>query len=135
MIGKSDAEQVRSGAPRWSAKASPEMPFETIAHHAVDFWLCGEDLPQPDNGVTLGREGSIHLMLDEKNNVEGVNRLRHKLQAMLGALGMHEHSLLDHSICLHNGMPIRATAHQAGTVRFGADPLSSALARRELQGT
>jgi choline dehydrogenase-like flavoprotein len=41
---------------------------------------------------------------------------------------MHRHhGLLDHSIYLHKGMPIGATAHQAGTVRFGADPASSAL--------
>ena len=46
---------------------------------------------------------------------------------MLGDLGMHEHHLLDHSIYLHKGMPIGATAHQAGTVRFGTDPRSSAL--------
>ena len=46
---------------------------------------------------------------------------------MLGHLGMHEHHLLDHSIYLHKGMPIGATAHQAGTVRFGTDPASSAL--------
>ncbi len=80
MLGKSDAEQVRSGAPRWAGKVSPEMPFEVLAHHAVDFWLCGEDLPLPDNRVTLGRDGSIHLALDEKNNIEGVKRLRHKLR-------------------------------------------------------
>ena len=46
---------------------------------------------------------------------------------MLGHLGMHEHHLLSHSIYLHKGMPIGATAHQAGTVRFGDDPSSSAL--------
>jgi choline dehydrogenase-like flavoprotein len=127
MLGKSDAEQVRSGAPRWAGKASPEMPFEVMAHHAVDFWLCGEDLPQPDNRVTLGSDDSIHLALDEKNNIEGLKRLRHKLQDMLGHLGMHKHHLLDHSIYMHKGMPIGATAHQAGTVRFGDDPASSAL--------
>ena len=46
---------------------------------------------------------------------------------MLGDLGMHREHLLDHSIYLHKGMPIGATAHQAGTVRFGTDPQSSAL--------
>ena len=54
-------------------------------------------------------------------------RLRHKLQDMLGELGMHPHKLFDHSIYLHKGMPIGATAHQAGTVRFGADPATSVL--------
>jgi choline dehydrogenase-like flavoprotein len=119
----------RSGVMRRASpgKLSPEMPFEVLAHHAVDFWLCGEDLPDPGNRVTLGADGSVHLALDEQNNIEGLKRLRHKLQGMLGKLGMHEHRLLDHSIYLHKGMPIGATAHQAGTVRFGDDPASSAL--------
>jgi len=127
MLGKSDAEQIRANAPRWAGKVSPEMPFEVLAHHAVDFWLCGEDLPLPDSRVTLESDGQIRLTLDEKNNMEGLKRLRHKLQRMLGKLGMHEHRLLDHSVYMHKGMPIGATAHQAGTVRFGADPASSAL--------
>lgn len=127
MLGKSDAEQIHGEAPRWAGAVAPDMPFEVLAHHAVDFWLCGEDLPRPDNRVTLERDGRIRLTLDEGNNIEGLKRLRHKLQHMLGHLGMHEHRLLSHSIYLHKGMPIGATAHQAGTVRFGTDPASSAL--------
>ncbi len=127
MLGKSDSDQIHGEAPRWAGFAAPDMPFEVLAHHAVDFWLCGEDLPDPDNRVTLDHDGNIHLALDESNNVAGLNRLRHKLQGMLGHLGMHEQHLLDHSIYLHKGMPIGATAHQAGTVRFGNDPASSAL--------
>jgi choline dehydrogenase-like flavoprotein len=127
MLGKSDTEQVRGGAPRWAGKVSPGMPFEVLAHHAVDFWLCGEDLPLPDSRVTLGSGGTIRLAIDEKNNIEGSKRLLHKLDGMLGDLGLHPHRLLDHSIYLHKGMPIGATAHQAGTVRFGRDPASSAL--------
>jgi len=127
MLGKSDDEQIRGEAPRWAGKVSPDMPFEVLAHHAVDFWLCGEDLPQPENRVTLDGEGNIHLVLDEKNNTEGVKRLQHKLQGMLGHLGLHPQHLLPRSLYLHKGMPIGATAHQAGTVRFGDDPRSSAL--------
>ena len=127
MLGKSDDEQIRANAPRWAGKVSPGMPFEVLAHHAVDFWLCGEDLPTPDNRVTLEKGGQIRLSLDQNNNVEGVKRLMHKLEGMLGDLGMHKHRLIDHSIYLHKGMPIGATAHQAGTVRFGTDPASSAL--------
>ncbi|BAL88510.1 putative oxidoreductase [Actinoplanes missouriensis 431] len=127
MLGKSDAEQIRANAPRMAGRVSPEMPFEVLAHHAVDFWLCGEDLPDPASRVTLEADGRIRLSLDESNNAEGVKRLRHQLQKMLGDLGMHPHRLLDHSIYLHKGMPIGATAHQAGTVRFGTDPASSAL--------
>ena len=126
MLGKSDDEQIRANAPRWAGKVSPGVPFEVLAHHAVDFWLCGEDLPPPDNRVTLDNEDRIHLALDEKNNIEGLKRLKHKLEGMLGDLGMHAH-LLDHSIYMHKAMPIGATAHQAGTVRFGSDPATSAL--------
>ena len=127
MLGKSDAEQIRANAPHWAGHLAPEMPFEELAHHAVDFWLCGEDLPLPENRVTLDRDGGIHLALDEKNNTEGLKQLRHQLQRRLGDLGMHPHHLLHHSIYMHKGMPIGATAHQAGTVRFGTDPASSAL--------
>ncbi|MFD7438917.1 GMC oxidoreductase [Streptomyces sp. NPDC059861] len=127
MLGKSDAEQIHGEAPRWAGAVAPDMPFEVLAHHAVDFWLCGEDLPQPGNRITLDGDGRIRLTLDEHNNTAGLARLRHKLQQMLGRLGMHEHQLLSHSIYLHKGMPIGATAHQAGTVRFGTHPASSAL--------
>ncbi len=126
MLGKSDAEQIKGEAPRWAAWASPKMPFEVLAHHAVDFWLCGEDLPDPENRAIVDREGRIQLTLNAKNNVAGVKRLKHKLESMLGDLGM-ENRLLDHSLYLHKTMPIGATAHQAGTIRFGTDPASSAL--------
>jgi choline dehydrogenase-like flavoprotein len=127
MLGKSDDEEIHAQAPRWAGKISPNLPFEVLAHHAVDIWLCGEDLPQADNRVTVDSDGAIHLSIDEKNNVEGVKRLRHKLDGMLSNLGMHEHHLLDRSLYLHKSMPIGATAHQAGTIRFGTDPASSAL--------
>ena len=78
--------------------------------------------------MTLEKDGQIRLSLDQSNNTAGVKRLLHKLDGMLGALGLDEHhGLLDHSIYMHKGMPIGATAHQAGTVRFGSDPSSSAL--------
>jgi choline dehydrogenase-like flavoprotein len=126
MLGKSDGEQIRANAPHWVGKASPELPFDTMAHHAVDFWLTSEDLPHPDNRVTVDQEGTIHLAVDSKNNIEGLARLRKRLDGMLSDLGMH-HGLLDHNIYLRKTMAIGATAHQAGTVRFGDDPASSVL--------
>jgi choline dehydrogenase-like flavoprotein len=127
MLGKSDHAMIHAEAPRWAGRLSPDLPFEVLAHHAVDFWLCGEDLPRPENRVTVDKENRVHLALDEGNNVEGVRRLRHRLDGMLEHLGLRRHHLLDHSLYLHKSMPIGATAHQAGTVRFGTDPASSAL--------
>ena len=36
-------------------KFAPTWALGDVAEHAVDFWLSTEDLPQPDNRVTLGR--------------------------------------------------------------------------------
>ncbi len=29
----------------------PEMPFEKMAEHSIDFWLQSEDLPRPENRI------------------------------------------------------------------------------------
>ena len=121
MLGKSDDEEFRAQAPA-GRSAVPRNALRVAGHHAVDFWLCGRTCPQPDNRVTVDRDGAVQLSLDEQNNVEGVQRLRHKLDGMLDQLGMQEHHLLDRSLYLHKSMPIGATAHQAGTVRFGTRP-------------
>ena len=34
-----------------------------MANHSLDFWLTSEDLPDPDNRVTLNRNGNIVLEL------------------------------------------------------------------------
>ena len=45
-----------------------------MARHSLDFWLTSEDLPDPDNRVTLDREGNIVLSY-QPNNEEGHQRL------------------------------------------------------------
>jgi choline dehydrogenase-like flavoprotein len=45
---------------------------------------------------------------------------------MLTDLGMHSQSL-ERNLYLSKKMDVSATAHQAGTVRLGADPQTSAL--------
>ena len=97
-----------------------------VATHAVDFWLSTEDLPSPDNRVTLTTDGSIRLAYTP-NNQEPKERLYHQLKSMLAHLGMHPDHLLPRTGYLKNEIPIAGCAHQAGTVRFGADPATSAL--------
>ena len=88
---------------------------------------AGRTSRSPTTGSRWTATGRSISSLDEQNNIEGVKRLRHKLDGMLDKLGMHKHHLLDRSLYLHKSMPIGATAHQAGTVRFGRDAASSAL--------
>ena len=53
MVGKSQADDVprREAAARRSSRRSGRST--TSPRHAVDFWLSTEDLPRPDNRVTL----------------------------------------------------------------------------------
>jgi choline dehydrogenase-like flavoprotein len=124
MLGKSHGETIAAEAGSW-ALSIPEMPFDVMAEHAVDFWLTSEDLPDPGNRVLYDREGKVILDLTE-NNMEGHRRLQAKLKDILRAIDYHPH-LLPHSLYLGKKIPIGGTAHQAGTVRFGRDPRSSAL--------
>ena len=110
----------------WGARLTPEGILEDVARHGVDFWMSSEDLPRPDSRITVDKDGSVHLALPENNNTEGLTRMRRKFDSMLADLGFHKRSH-QRGVYLHEGMNIAATAHQAGTARFGPDPDSSVL--------
>jgi choline dehydrogenase-like flavoprotein len=82
MLGKSDRDILRSGAPR----LGPGLALDYIARHSVDFWLTTEDLPHPRNPVTIDRHGNIHLAKTYLNT-ETHRRLLAKLKDLVGALG------------------------------------------------
>lgn len=125
MMGKSHAEQIRAEAlPDWLSWV-PEMPFEIMARHSLDFWLMSEDLPRPENRIRLDRNGDVILDLTE-NNMEAHHRLRAKLEHLMDEAGAHSH-LLDRKLYLGKDILIGGTAHQAGTARFGTDPATSVL--------
>ncbi|MEO7126111.1 MAG: GMC family oxidoreductase [Nakamurella sp.] len=125
MLGKSDDWQVKGESPK-ILQWGPAAAFKVAATHSMDFWLAGEDLPRKESRVSLRTDGSVKLSLLPDNNSEGVNRLRHRFDAMLGDLGMESKSFT-RGVYLHKDMDVSATAHQAGTARFGTDPAASAL--------
>ena len=88
--------------------------------------MSNEDLPRPDSRITLDKDGTVRLSLPKDNNTEGLTRLRKKFDSMLADLGFHKKSH-ERGVYLHEGMDIGATAHQAGTARFGTDPATSVL--------
>lgn len=121
MLGKSKGPMFRDDAPRFA----PGFSLEQMARHAVDFWLTSEDLPLPQNRVTLNSRGEIQLHY-EFTNVEAVDRLRQKLQSMLSLMDLHPH-LIPNTFYLNKHIPIAGVGHQSGTCRFGADPRESVL--------
>jgi choline dehydrogenase-like flavoprotein len=121
MLRKTDGPQIRAGAPPFT----PGFALDYVTRHAVDFWLTSEDLPHPDNRVTVDRSGKIHLHYTD-SNTEGHRRLLGKLKNLLRHLGCHER-LIPNQVIRDGRIPIEGVAHQCGTVRFGADPTASAL--------
>ena len=126
MVGKSDGAQVHGeGLPKWM-QWFPEKPFDWIAQHSIDFWLTAEDLPKPFNRIHY-KDKNVYLDLTE-TNVEGYNRLKHKLEMICNKAGIYS-QLVDRGLYLGQNTPIGGTAHQAGTLRFGPDPTTSVLDR------
>ena len=125
MVGKSQAPMFRGEKPG-ETRFAPNWSLETVARHAVDFWLSTEDLPRPGNRVTLARDGNVTIDYTASNE-EPKKRLYHRLKEMLDELDMHNGHLLPHHAYLKNEIPVAGCAHQAGTCRFGTDPDSSVL--------
>jgi choline dehydrogenase-like flavoprotein len=125
MVGKSNAEAMKGEEPALT-KLAPHWSLEETAQHAVDLWLTTEDLPMPDNRVTLDKEGNVHLSYTSTNDEEA-SRLYHEVKEMLNHVGMADHHVLRKNFYMHMDVPIAGVAHQAGTCRFGRDPGDSVL--------
>jgi choline dehydrogenase-like flavoprotein len=129
FVGKLDGQTLKAGAPA----IAPGWTLDLMGRHSLDFWLTSEDLPDPENRVSLDRHGNIVLAY-APNNEEGHRRLIEKLKGLMtqqSRRGVHGHEchegLLARSLFLGQRIPLAGVAHQNGTIRFGHDPATSAL--------
>ena len=129
FVGKLDGDTLKAGAPA----IAPGWTLDLMAAHSIDFWLTSEDLPDPNNRVTLDRDGNIVLSYTP-NNEEAHKRLTAKLESLMQQqtkCGVHGHDchqgLFSRNLFLGQRIPLAGVAHQNGTIRFGRDPKSSAL--------
>ena len=118
MLGKSDAVLVGFDVPDAADPAD-------LARHSIDFWLTTEDLPLPENRVTLGPDGGIQLAYTP-TNLSAHQRLREKFMSLLDAMHCRPEVYENHSYA-GGRLGIGGVAHQNGTIRFGTDPATSAL--------
>jgi choline dehydrogenase-like flavoprotein len=125
MVGKSQAPMFRGEKPV-ETKLAPQWTLDRIARHAIDFWLSTEDLPRPDNRVTVERDGKLTLSYAETNS-EARKRLYEKVKSIVGELDMNPGHLVHRFAYMKNDIPEAGCAHQAGTCRFGSDPGASVL--------
>ncbi len=129
FVGKLDGVTLSAGAPA----IAPGWTLELMGKHSLDFWLTSEDLPDPENRVTLDRDGRIVLSY-KVNNEEGHKRLTAKLESLMQQqtrCAVHGHEchqgLFSRNLFVGQRIPLAGVAHQNGTIRFGRDPRTSAL--------
>jgi len=104
------AQTVAPWIPLWAYKA--------WVARGVDWLALSEDLPDPDNRVTVEPDGRIRLHY-RPNNVKAHRQLVKETTRILKRLGFW--AVVTHS---HGG---RNTTHQCGTLCFGTDPRTSVL--------
>ena len=129
FVGKLDGVALSAGAPA----IAPGFTLDLMARHSLDFWLTSEDLPDPDNRVSLDAKGQIVLRY-RPNNEEGHKRLTKKLETLmqqqssctLHGKGCHA-GLFSRNLFVGQRIPLAGVAHQNGTLRFGTDPATSVL--------
>ncbi|HJR59440.1 MAG TPA: GMC family oxidoreductase [Vicinamibacterales bacterium] len=129
FVGKLDGVALSAGAPA----IAPGFTLDLMAKHSLDFWLTSEDLPDPENRVTLDRQGQIVLTY-KPNNDEGHKRLISRLESVMqqqSTCAIHGHrchvGLFGRNLFVGQRIPLAGVAHQNGTLRFGADPRTSVL--------
>jgi choline dehydrogenase-like flavoprotein len=113
LIGKLQGEMLagyRRFVPMWALRG--------VARRSVDWWLFTEDLPDRENRVTLGENGAIRVRW-QPNNVRAHEVLVREARRMARASG--------YPIAFSQRTGIAVNSHQAGTVRAGGDPATSAL--------
>jgi choline dehydrogenase-like flavoprotein len=127
MVGKSQAAMFRGERPG-ETKLAPHWSLEKVARHAIDFWLSTEDLPQPENRVTVERDGKLTLSYTPTNETPK-KELHTQLRSMLGKLHMEPDHLFHRFAYMKNDIPVAGVAHQAGTCRMGDDAATSVVNR------
>lgn len=114
MLGKI-REPMISGMRPWLPKAISRY----ITDHSVDMYLTSEDLPDPENRVTLDHATKQIRINWKANNLTAHRGLVSKTVAMLKRAG--------YPIVLTEQMGIAVNSHQCGTAVMGLDSKQSVV--------
>ena len=113
MCATSHADQIRGESLPGFLSWLPEMPFEKMAEHSIDFWLQTEDLPLPENRIRY--DGDKVVLELTQTNEEAHKRLKAKLEGLLGPLGAWP-KLIERSLYLGKDIPISGTRASGGNL-------------------
>jgi hypothetical protein len=104
------AQTVEPRIPLWA--------YSAWVARGVDWLAMSEDLPRPENRVTLAPDGRIQLEYTP-NNVAAHRQLVDTMSTILKSLGFWKVMTFSHGNT--------NTTHQCGTLVFGTDPKRSVL--------
>ena len=96
----------------------PLWAYEAFVARGVDWLAISEDLPDPENHVTLEPDGRVRLCYTP-NNLPAHDRLVAEARRMLRRLGFW--------IVVAHSHKAKNTTHQCGTLCFGTDARRSVL--------
>jgi choline dehydrogenase-like flavoprotein len=123
--GRTDAAMAKVVGDTWRYKFIemrhiPLWAYRMWVSRATDWLAMTEDLPRPENRVTIGANGETVLNY-RPNNRQAHVQLVDQLRRLLARLGYWSPKIFAHSTGPQN------TTHQCGTVVFGTDPRTSVL--------
>ncbi len=115
--GRSNAVIAKAGGPR-AARKVPTWAYNVWFARGVEWLAMSEDLPSPENRVTVTTDGRIQLRW-EALNAEAHDQLVAVTRRLLRKAGAW--------YVLPISLGVGNTTHQCGTAVFGTDPETSVL--------
>jgi choline dehydrogenase-like flavoprotein len=112
MLGKLRAPMIKSARP-WA----PMWALKMITDRSLDIYLTTEDLPRPDNRVTI--DGDKIMITWTPNNLDPHKELVKRVSRAVRKAG--------YPIALTERMGIATNSHMCGTSVAGIDPRLSVL--------
>ncbi len=121
LMGRNDPDTISwMGETLFPGKTYPELKAMSI-----DFWVTAEDLPSPDNRVSIRKDGTIKVEYT-RTNYTAFEKLKEKLKQIFEKLGETDPDYKDVKWGGYD-LDVSGMSHQNGTLRFGTDPSSSVL--------
>jgi choline dehydrogenase-like flavoprotein len=110
--------KVKGATVRNARKWVPLPVLDAVTNHTVDLFLQSEDLPLPENRVTLGAGDKVVLDY-RRTNLTAHRDLIRRMKHVVRQAG--------YPVVLHQELGVEASSHQCGTARMGTDPATSVV--------
>lgn len=113
LIGKIHEGTLKGARPLLSRRIR-----SYVADRSIEWWVMSEDIPDPDNRITLSTDGSI-VVHWKPTNIEAHHGLLRAAKKMMRQAG--------YPLIFTETMGIETNSHQCGTLRMGEDVTASVV--------